>query len=273
MATDPPESRVDLSGRRVHLLDAGHGPAVLLVHGLPSRALLWREVVPVLARRARVLAPDLPGFGRSDPSGDEPLDLPAHAARLLRLLDALGIERATVVGHDVGGGIAQVLATRHPERVERLGLVNSVAYDNWPVPEMKALRLASPLMDRVPARLTRGAIERGLRRGFLHPERANRYLEHFLEPFSTAEGMEVLLRQLRALDDRSTLETAPLLRGLRIPAAVVWGRHDPFLDPEWAERLASDLPAAELTRVEASHFSPADAPHEVARALLALLDR
>lgn len=264
---------VEVSGRRLHVREAGAGPAVLLIHGIPTCGDLWRDVIPPLAERARVVVPDLLGYGRSDLPAGEPLDLPAHADRLVRLMDAMGVSRATVVGHDIGGGIAQILATRHPQRVERLGLIDCVAYDNWPVPEMRAMRVAAPVLGHTPAALTTAAIEQGLRRGFMHQERAEAFLETFLEPFSTSEGRDVLLEHVRALDNRSTREIAPLLPGIQVPASVIWGRHDPFLETRWAERLAGDIPTAELTWIDAGHFTPADAPDPVARALERLLDR
>lgn len=272
--SSPAARLLPVAGRTLHLREEGEGPPVLLVHGVPTSALLWSDVAPRLAARARVLAVDLLGYGVSDPPAGLPVDVPAHARYLLELLDALGVERATVVGHDVGGGVAQHLAVHHPERVERLGLVNCVCYDNWPVPEMKAIQATAPVFERLPAGPTAAALRAGLRRGFAHPDRADRFLDAFLEPFSTREGLELLVEHVRAQDSRYTEALAPLLPRLRMPAAVVWGARDPFLEPRWGERLAADVPGAELTLLpEASHFSPADAPREVAEALLRLLER
>jgi 2-hydroxymuconate-semialdehyde hydrolase len=270
----PAGTMVSVSGRLLHLREQGEGPPVLLIHGIPTSGLLWTDVAERLAPRARVLAVDLLGYGLSARPAGLAVDVLAQAGYLVELLDALGVERATVVGHDIGGGVAQNLAVRYPERVERLGLVNSVCYDSWPIPEMKAIRAASPVVGIVPPGLTTEALELGLRRGFHHSERAEPFLDAFLEPFSTPEGMAVFLEHVHSLDSRHTEEIAPRLRELRVPAAVVWGREDPFQKAHWGERLAADIPGAELTLVDdASHFAPADAPEPVAGALLRLLER
>lgn len=252
----------------------GAGPAILFLHGIPTNGELWRDVAPRLASRAQVIVPDLLGYGRSDAPAGKPVDIVAQAGYMAALLDALGVERATVVGHDIGGGVAQILATRHGARVERLGLVNSVCYDSWPIPEMKLIQKTAPLVGHLPPDLTTKGLKLGLRRGFAHQERADPFLDIFLEPFSTPEGLELFAEHARALDSRHTEAAVPALARLRIPVEVVWGEQDPFQTVHWGERLAADLPTAELIRIpDASHFAPADSPAEVATALERLLDR
>ena len=113
-----------LHGHPVAYYTAGSGPVLLLIHGITSSADAWREVVPALAEHYTVVAPDLLGHGGSaKPRGD--YSLGAYASGLRDLLAALGHERATVVGHSMGGGIAMQLAYQFPERVERLVLVAS----------------------------------------------------------------------------------------------------------------------------------------------------
>ena len=119
-----PSRSVTLHGHELHYLDAGAGPAVLLVHGLMSSSATWSSQFDRLAGRYRVIAPDLFGHGASaKPAGD--YSLSAHAATLRDLLDELQIPGATVVGHSLGGGIALQLAYLFPERVDGLVLVSS----------------------------------------------------------------------------------------------------------------------------------------------------
>lgn len=269
--------RVELSGRSLGCWDAGStGPVVLLVHGIPTNHALWWDVVPRLAPHARGLAVDLLGYGRSDRPDGQPLDIAAHADRAVALLDALAVARVTVVGHDIGGGVAQLLAVRHAARVERLALVDAVCYDAWPVPAMQALKLAARghVLEHLPAHPTVAALRAGLRTLFAHQERADRFLDAFVAPFASADGMDAFAAHVRALDSAHTEAIAPALRRLALPAAVVWGRHDHQLPPELAERLARDIPGAELTWVDdASHFVPCDRPDIVADAVLRLLGR
>src|SRR5919197_3942833 len=113
-----------LHGHRVFYRSAGSGPVVVLVHGITSTSATWAKVLPYLAERFTVVAPDLLGHGESaKPRGD--YSLGAYASGIRDLLAALGHNRATVVGHSLGGGIAMQMAYQFPERIERLVLVSS----------------------------------------------------------------------------------------------------------------------------------------------------
>src|SRR5213592_4177465 len=115
---------VDLHGHRVIYRTAGSGPPVVLIHGMLNSSRHWEAVALRLAREYTVIAPDLIGHGDSaTPRGD--YSIGAHAAVIRDLLSALGVERATIVGHSLGGGVAMVFFWQFPERVERLALVSS----------------------------------------------------------------------------------------------------------------------------------------------------
>jgi len=115
---------IDLHGHQVVYRIAGSGPAVVLVHGMVNSSRHWQAVATRLAERYTVIAPDLVGHGDSaTPRGD--YSLGAHAAVIRDLLSALGVERATMVGHSLGGGVAMVFFWQFPDRVERLALVSS----------------------------------------------------------------------------------------------------------------------------------------------------
>jgi len=278
MLTTPPVGttrQVTVADRSLHVWAAGDaGPTILLIHGIPTNHTVWWDVVPRLAPRARVLAVDMLGYGRSARPGGKRVDIAAQASYVVELLDALGIDRATVVGHDIGGGVAQILAVRHGERVERLALIDAVCYDGWPVPAAKVLKLASPVLEHLPARPTVEALKAGLRTLFAHRERAGRFVDAFVEPFASVEGMDVFVEHLRALDSKYTEELAPALPRLRLPVAVIWGGQDHQMKPKYAARLAGDIPTAQVTWVDdASHFVPADRPDVVADAITRLVSR
>src|SRR5438477_10949054 len=124
MSSDYSLRHIDLHGHQVSYRMAGEGPAVVLVHGLAGSSATWRFVMPALAERFTVVAPDLLGHGESEkPRGD--YSLGAFACGVRDLLLALGHDRATVVGQSLGGGIAMQFAYQFPERCERLVLVSS----------------------------------------------------------------------------------------------------------------------------------------------------
>ncbi|MCF6507432.1 alpha/beta hydrolase [Blastococcus sp. MG754426] len=266
---------VDVGDRRLNVWEAGGtGPVVLLVHGIPTNHLLWHDVVPAVAGDARVLAVDMLGYGDSDAPGDHPVDLAAQAALLLRLLDGLEVDRAVVVGHDLGGGVAQILATTSTGRVAGLGVVDGVCYDGWPVPVVRALKATWPALPLLPPPVLANVLRPALRTLFAHRERAEPFLDRFVEPWSRPGGPGRLARHLRSLDSVYTQTVAPFLPRLAVPAEVVWGRQDHQMKPRYGQRLADDLPGARLTWVDdASHFVPADRPDVVAEAVLRLVER
>ena len=267
--------RVEVDGCRLNVWEAGNsGPPVLLVHGIPTNHLLWHDVVPTVAGAARVVAVDMLGYGDSDPSGERPVHLGAQAALLLGLLDVLEVERAVVVGHDLGGGVAQILATTATERVAGLGITNGVSYDGWPVPLVRAMKAGWPVLQHLPPAALTTALRPALRTLFAHQDRAAPFLDRFLRPWQRSGGPAQLARHLRSLDSVLTQTVAPFLPRLTMPAEVVWGRKDHQLKPEYGQRLADDLPGARLTWVDdASHFTPADRPDVVAEAVLRLVER
>ena len=115
---------VELHGQRVAYREAGSGEVVMLIHGMAGSSDTWQAVVPQLARRYRVIAPDLLGHGQSTKPRTD-YSLGAFAAGLRDLLDEVGISRATIVGHSLGGGVAMQFLYQHPQYCQRLILVSS----------------------------------------------------------------------------------------------------------------------------------------------------
>ena len=144
---EPHARQVDLpqSQCALYLYDTDPtGPTpLLLIHGLADEADTWRHLIPPLSARQRVLAPDLPGYGRSD-KPRRAYTLPFFQAALLELLDELEIERATLVGHSLGGMIAHAIALAHPERVERLVLVGGSLVAGTQRPDLGTLLFLVP---------------------------------------------------------------------------------------------------------------------------------
>ncbi|MCA1779868.1 MAG: alpha/beta fold hydrolase [Xanthomonadaceae bacterium] len=145
-ATLTPESTLTqpqttlVGGHRISYLDQGEGPVVLLLHGIPTNNLMWRKVVPALSDRFRVIAPDLLNFGQSARPEIADVSINAQRRMVFGLMDSLGIGRAHLVAHDIGGGVAQLMAVEHPERIDRLILIDAVSFDSWPVPEFEPLQ-------------------------------------------------------------------------------------------------------------------------------------
>lgn len=268
---------LDLSGARVYYYAAGTrgaGEPVVFLHGFPTSGRLWSDVVPLMPSGHRIVVVDLLGYGRSDRPLDRPVDVRAHAERVLELLDQLRIDQACVVGHGIGGGIAQSLAIRHAERVSRLCLVDSVAFDRWPTMEARLARASLPLTRFLPPNVLVSILRRDLSRGYNDAERAARSMDVYLRPFANSDGRDALIAHIRALTSDETRELGDQLGRIRAATAVVWGQGDRVI-PLWvAKRLQQAIPGATLDVIPgARHFTPEEAPRQVADAIGALLGR
>lgn len=268
---------VDLNGVRLYYYAAGTrgaGEPVVFLHGFPTSGHLWADVVPLVPAGHRVVVVDLLGYGRSDRPLGRPVGIRSHGERVIELLDLLGISFACMVGHDIGGGIAQWLAVRHPQRVSRLCLVNSVAFRDWPTRDVKLARAMMPLTRHLPATWLLSILRSDLLRGYQDHDRGLRSIELYVRPFASAEGRDVFMQHLLSLESSDTVAVAPRLKEILAPTAIVWGRHDPFLAPEIGHRLQGAIPGATLEVVAAgSHFLPEDAPAKIGDALAELLSR
>lgn len=261
---------VELGDRFVSFVEAGEGPALVLLHGIPTWGYLFHRLIPALERTHRVLIPDLPGYGFSDRSDRFDRSLARQADRLLAWMQAIGVDRASFVGHDIGGAIALRLAAYHPERVEKLCLVDTVSYDSWPAAIMHELGLPSQER-RLSAASMGKLLAQAVQRGFMQPQ--PELIEGLLAPYMTEVGKLSLVRDAAALDCNETMELLPLLPSLQTPALILWGENDAFQLADYGRRLAWDLPRARLEMIPGGgHFCLLERPLEVAAQLAAFLD-
>lgn len=251
----------------------GGGTPVVLLHGIPTSPALWREVAAQLPDD-RVLTFELVGYGDSIPQGeDRDLSLGAQADYVAAWLDRLGIASAVVGGHDLGGGVAQILAVRRPDLVAGLLLTNAVCYDSWPIPAVRAMQPLSHRMHLLPDAMVRATLGQLLLRGHDTPSRAMQALDRHFRPYAEHGAGAALGRQIAALDAADTLAVADQLPGLRLPARVVWGTGDAFQKPRYGERLARDLGTRPVALAGAKHFTPENHPRELALQLRLLGER
>jgi 2-hydroxymuconate-semialdehyde hydrolase len=252
--------RVALDAGETAYVDEGEGPAVLLLHGFPTSAHLWRDLVPILAPRFRAVAPDLIGYGESSKAPDvEALTIRAQAGAVRGFLEHLGIEEFAVVGHDIGGGIAQLLAFEGG--VRSMVLADSISLDSWPIEAVRMIAEAADeqVTEEFAADVTRVAFDVGMS----HRERlADEDLEEYLRPWR--EDPLALVRAARAIDGEGLKGTEDRLRALEQRVLVAWGEDDPFQPAEWAERLGELLAGATVALLPGcGHFLTEDAPETV----------
>lgn len=264
---------VEAGGVRMRWEERGEGQPVVFVHGIPTSPRLWRHVIPRVSG-ARCLAWEMVGYGASIPEGERrDISVARQAGYLADWMREIGLGGgAVIVGHDLGGGVAQILAVRQPELVRGLVLMNSICYDNWPIPPVKTIKATGAVSVHLPQPVFR-LVYTGFLFG-LHDDRgvAGESAAEHRPYYERAGGAAALVRQARSLDVRDTLEISDRIPELDVPARLVWGAADQFLEIGYGYRLAYDL-GAQIKRVEGGkHFVPEDHPEEVAAAVNGVLE-
>jgi pimeloyl-ACP methyl ester carboxylesterase len=266
---------IDLHGHQVVYRIAGSGPPVVLVHGMVNSSRHWQAVAARLAERYTVIAPDLIGHGDSaTPRGD--YSLGAHAAVIRDLLSALGIERATMVGHSLGGGIAMVYFWQFPERVERLALVSSggLGRDVSPLLRAAALPGAPGLLALAASERVTDGLERAgaaLRRRGAGVGVQLQAIARALRPLGGPGQRRAFALSLRAVIDPrgqrvSATDRLYLLEG--VPTLIAWGERDRTIPPAHGVAAHETLPGSRhVTIPGAAHFPHLEAPEALAQAL------
>jgi pimeloyl-ACP methyl ester carboxylesterase len=284
--TRPPQPGLDglheivLHGHRVFYRAAGSGPVIVLVHGITSTSATWANVLPYLAERFTVIAPDLLGHGESaKPRGD--YSLGAYASGIRDLLLALGHERATFVGHSLGGGIAMQLAYQFPEHCERLVLVDSGGLGRDITALLRAASLPGselvlPLLvneqvlgaGRMVGRLL-GRV--GLR---VHTDLGEVLRGH--ASLSDGEARAAFLHTLRTIVDpwgQRVDASDRLYLAQAIPFLILWGERDPIIPVEHARAAHRLVPGSRLELFAgAGHFPHLDDPLRFVALLIDFMD-
>ena len=250
-----------VDGHRLAYHQSGEGEYLVLVHGITTYSFIWREMVPALSERFTVISIDLLGCGESDMPLDVSYAIQDHAERLYGFLRELGVEKCHLVGHDLGGGIAQIFAIRHPEMLFDLTLVNSVGYDFWPVQPITALR--TPIVRQLlMASFDLGTFRVVVKRGLYHTELMTpELMAQFMKPLNASGGRKAFMHFARCLDNHNLTDIAEELRRLSVPTLIVRGDADPYLSAAITEKLAEEIPGARFERIAtASHFIQLDEP-------------
>ena len=213
------------------------------------------------------------GYGGSIAAGrDREISVAKQADYLSSWMRELGLEDAVLVGHDLGGGVAQILAVRHPGMVRGLVLTNAICYDSWPIPQVKLLRAMGPVVERLPDEIFRLVYTSFMHGGHDNRQQAREAVSEHFPHYERADGAADFLRQVRSLDVRDTLAVADRLPELDVPVRIVWGAADQFQKIGYGYRLAYEMDG-KLDRVEGGkHFTPEDHPGPIAGAVNGLLE-
>lgn len=278
--TDGPLRRQHRLGDfELSVLEAGptDGEPVVLLHGIPTGAELWRDVLVALAEEGyRGFAPDLPGYGLTRVPADADHSLAGAAELVAAWIRGTGIDPVWAVGHDLGASV-QILAVRHRELVSRMTLTNTVVHDTWPVTPVKLLRLAArsglyPALVRTHL-FPNPYLHRELRRAFADPDRLTD--DHLRRVFFDGkvvdvEGRRAFQRHAAAITNDDTVAVADDLADLDISCQLVWGMEDPFQPWELSGvRLSELLRDPAVTQLpDCGHFVPLECPDRLVQAMI-----
>ena len=240
-SANPPGQIVDVDGVGIHYIERGRGPSVFLLHGFGGHTYTFRYLIPELARDHRVVAVDLKGFGYSERPKKSDYSLGEQARLVVRLMDELGIDRASVAGHSLGGEVALRIAAGWPERVERVVLAASVSGDR--IPTLPVTPLIKPLMWLFGRLFGR----RLFRRMFYDKRKATReVLDAYRRPLrikGTGDAVYQLLRDgRREKPVDSTRITAPVL--------ILWAAAERILPWGTLGRLRRRFPRAAVVTID-----------------------
>lgn len=261
----------ELRGLPIHWVEAGEGPPLVLVHGLLVSHLEWLDVMPALSERFRCIALDLPGHGSSaKPSEAQfPYTREAYAGVVYELIRHLGLDKAHVCGHSLGGAISLTFAADHPERVDRLAVLDSAVY-RFTLP----LKGRLPLLPGIGPLVFKRLYGRSLFRDYfandvfnghegLNAERVDRYYDDFNSRAGRNAGYAAL---------RNTLDTASIeakIPRVQAPTLVIWGEEDRLVPVNLSHRLVREIDGAKLEIIAGSGHAPnEERPDEVAPLLL-----
>jgi len=274
-------TEITVHGHRVAYRVAGDPalPVLLLIHGITSSSATWDPVIPVLAEHAHVIAPDLLGHGDSDkPRGD--YSLGAFASGLRDLLQHLGLETATVVGHSLGGGVALQFGYQYPEYCERLVLVCSGGLGrdvSWALraATVPGVEFVLPLIANARVHHAGMAVARLLHRLPTRPRPSMLELARGYATLSESQSLSAFVHTLRSVVEpggqRVDAGDRHYLAEGR-PTLIVWGAHDPVIPVAHAHAAHAAISGSVLEIFEQSeHFPHMDEPKRFARVLLEFL--
>jgi pimeloyl-ACP methyl ester carboxylesterase len=260
----PPGQIIDVDGVPMHYVERGSGTTVILIHGFGGHTYTYRYLIPDLARDHRVVAVDLKGSGYSGRPKKGDYSLGEQARLVVRLMDILGIERASVVGHSLGGEVAMRIAAGWPERVERLALAASVSGDRIPtLPVTPLIRPFLWLFSRLFGRWL-------FRRMFYDKRKATKeVLEAYRRPLRIKGTGNAVYQTLRDGRREKPVDSG----GIKQPVLILWASHERILPGRTLSRLRKRLAHAEVVTIDrAGHLLLEEQPEETNRAVRSFLD-
>ena len=254
-AQDTASVSVDGHDLEVAYYEEGMGDPVVFLHGIPTNSYLWREIIPPIAEKRRVIVPDLVGYGQSSMYDGFDRSIRAQERAVGDLIEGLGLESVSFVAHDIGGGVALRYAAHEPTSVEKLVLSNATCYDSWPVEVITDLGL--PETTETPHE----EFLEGMRSNFsegTYNEANEMFVEGMIAPWNSEEGQISACRCAVATNTSHTTEIP--YENIDTDLLCLWGADDQFQPIEDGERLANETGGEVVPLDEAYHWVTEDRP-------------
>jgi len=261
-----------VNGVRLHYAEIGAGPLVVMLHGFPECWYMWHKLLPRMAERFHVIAPDMRGYNWSDkPAGIDSYEPDAISRDIVALLDALGHERAHIVGHDWGGIIAWYMGMHYAERIDKLVVINAPHPEPYRREAMHPDQLARSWyvfffqLPILPEAFVRLMIRRGLRGSAATPGAfSDEALDVHQNGLSQPGAATAMVNYYRATFRRSLKLAAQTRRTIDLPTLLIWGMQDVALSPRLTEGLHPWVPNLRVERIQDSgHWVPEEKPSVV----------
>jgi pimeloyl-ACP methyl ester carboxylesterase len=260
---------IEIQGNSIVYYRGGSGKTIIFIHGITTYSFIWEKMVPYFIENYDVILIDLLGCGDSDKPLNEDFSLKRQAFLIKEFSQQLGLSKFHMVCHDVGGGIGQIFAVNFPEMLYDLTLINTVAYNFWPVQPIVAMR--TPIIRQIAmASLDLGMFELLVKRGLFDKTHLSAELMgHFWKPMRTPTGRKGFLHFAKCLDNKNLTEIEKELQELKLPVLIIRGEADVYLSASISEKLHTEIPTSQLIRIETGgHYIQEDEPHKVSTSIL-----
>jgi pimeloyl-ACP methyl ester carboxylesterase len=258
-----------IKSHRIRYIDAGTGTPIVFIHGFGASIYSWRKNLGPISKHHRVCAPDLPGFGYSDKPLDADYSVDAYADFIIQFMDKLQINKAVLVGHSLGGGIALLTCLKYPSRVQSLILLDAEAYPITPPLMLRAARLPG-IRSIIHRSIGEWVVRISLKRSYHDPNLiTDALVDEYYRPFLTANGKIAPIKVLQALDFETLKNLPRRYRRIRKKTLIIWGAEDRISRIHLAHKLKKDLRNSRLKIIPASgHLVQEEKPAAVNRAIL-----
>lgn len=249
---------VTVDGKKVHYLEAGSGPPIILIHGFMYNTVMWKKNIDALAKKFKVYAIDLWGWGYSERLKENEYSFERYGRQVVGFMDALNIRKATFAGQSMGGGISVYVAAYHPDRVDRLILVAPavIPYPMTTIGQIYQLPFVGEFMNAIPGDVL---MKNNIKSIWFHDEKkvTDQYLKEVIQPLcikGSYAGMMYIIRNV--LKDPLVEKEANLLAGMDKPILIVHGKEDKGVPLDRSKRLNDLWKGSKLVIFDNAGHSP-----------------